>query len=81
MQKVEDKIKRETKSSEIHYRNALEITKRIRDKYKCGLSELPTYKLEENEKKIVYNAWIELGYCEEAACLIVFGNTYQFNLF
>ena len=72
LQKVEDRIKRESKSSAIHYRNAIEMTENIRKKYNCGLAELPMNKLNDKEKNIVFNAWLELGYSEETAKLIVY---------
>lgn len=80
MQKVEDRTKRESKNSAIHYRNALELTENIRNKYNCGLADLPINRLTDKEKKIVFRAWLQLGYSEESASLIVYNNTYQYAL-
>ena len=80
MLKLDDKIKREEKSNTINYRNALEITEKIRIKYNCSLSELPINRLTDKEKKLVFKAWLQLGYSEETASLIVYNNTYQYRL-
>ena len=80
LQKVEDEIKRERKTSAIHYRNATEMSENIRKKYKCGLADLPMNKLTDKEKNIVFKAWLQLGYSEESASLIVYNNIYQYKL-
>ena len=80
MLKIDDKLKREIKSNSIHYRNALELSEKIRNNYNCSLSELPVNRLTVKEKKIVFRTWIELGYSEESASLIVYNNTYQYRL-
>lgn len=80
MQKVEDRTKRESKNSAIHYRNTLELTENIRNKYNCGLADLPINRLTDKEKKKVFRAWLQLGYSEESASLIVYHNTYQYAL-
>lgn len=80
LEKLNDKNKKEVKNSKRHYRNAIEFTEKIRSKYGCGLSELPMGRLNNNEKKKVYKAWLELGYSKQSASLIVYGNTYQHAL-
>ena len=80
LEKVEDRIKRDSNSNSLHYRNAIEMTKNIRKKYKCGLAELPLDKLNDKEKNIVFKAWLQLGYSKETASLIVYNNKYHFKL-
>lgn len=81
LEKIADKIIREEKSNAIHYRNALQLTEKIRCKYNCGLSELPVDRLTDNEKKLVFKAWLQLGYNEETASLIVYNNKYQYKFY
>ena len=80
MLKLDDKIKREREKSSNHYRKALELSEKIRNKYNCSLAELPLNRLSDEEKKIIFNAWLELGYSKETASLIVYNNKYHFKL-
>jgi Flp pilus assembly CpaE family ATPase len=50
-----------------NYDKALELTKELREKFNCGVADIPTNKITENERKILIKSYLLLGYSKESA--------------